>query len=111
MHSRCAPSAACRVSTNQQDVDNQRHGILEYANKNSLGHLEFISDSVSGQKRWRDRELGQLLVQTATAGDLIVFAEISRMARPFYSPGSRNSRMLYGARTNSSHRQTTDGSR
>lgn len=73
--------AYLRVSTNQQDVDNQRHGILEYANKNSLGHLEFISDSVSGQKRWRDRELGQLLTQTAIAGDLIVFAEISRMAR------------------------------
>ncbi|MEM7758901.1 MAG: recombinase family protein [Cyanobacteria bacterium P01_A01_bin.40] len=73
--------AYLRVSTNQQDVDNQRHGIFEYANKNSLGHLEFISDSVSGQKRWRDRELGQLLTQTAIAGDLIVFAEISRMAR------------------------------
>ena len=73
--------AYLRVSTNQQDVDNQRHGILEYANKNSLGHLEFVSDSVSGQKRWRDRELGQLLTQTAIAGDLIVFAEISRMAR------------------------------
>ena len=73
--------AYLRVSTNQQDVDNQRHGIFEYANKNSLGQLEFISDSVSGQKRWRDRELGQLLTQTAIAGDLIVFAEISRMAR------------------------------
>ena len=73
--------AYLRVSTNQQDVDNQRHGILEYANQRSLGHLEFVADSVSGQKRWRDRELGQLLTQTAIAGDLIVFAEISRMAR------------------------------
>ena len=73
--------AYLRVSTNQQDVDNQRHGILEYANKKSLGHLEFISDSVSGQKRWRERELGKLLTETASAGDTIVFAEISRMAR------------------------------
>ncbi|MCC0179710.1 recombinase family protein [Waterburya agarophytonicola K14] len=73
--------AYLRVSTNQQDVDNQRHGCLEYANKNSLGHLEFVSDSVSGQKRWRERELGQLLTQTAIAGDIIIFAEISRMAR------------------------------
>ena len=73
--------AYLRVSTNQQDVDNQRHGILEYANKNSLGHLEFISDSVSGQKRWRDRELGRLLTQTTNAEDIIIFAEISRMAR------------------------------
>ncbi len=56
--------AYLRVSTNQQDVDNQRHGCLEYANKNSLGHLEFVADSVSGQKRWRDRELGELLTGT-----------------------------------------------
>ena len=73
--------AYLRVSTNQQDVDNQRHGILEYANQKSLGHLEFIEDSVSGQKRWRDRELGKLLTKTAQSGDTIVFAEISRMAR------------------------------
>jgi DNA invertase Pin-like site-specific DNA recombinase len=73
--------AYLRVSTNQQDVDNQRHGILEYANHSSLGHLEFVSDSVSGQKRWRERELGKLLTETASAGDTIIFAEISRMAR------------------------------
>lgn len=30
---------------------------------------------------WCDHELGQLLTQTAQVGDLIVFAEISRMAR------------------------------
>lgn len=73
--------AYLRVSTNQQDVDNQRHGILEYANQKSLGHLEFISDSVSGQKKWRERELGKLLTKTAVTGDVIIFAEISRMAR------------------------------
>lgn len=73
--------AYLRVSTNQQDVDNQRHGILEYVNQKSLGHLEFVSDSVSGQKRWRDRELGKLLTETVKKGDTIVFAEISRMAR------------------------------
>ena len=73
--------AYLRVSTNQQDVDNQRHGILEYANQKSLGHLEFVEDSVSGQKKWRERELGQLLITTAQSGDVIIFAEISRMAR------------------------------
>ena len=73
--------AYLRVSTNHQDVDNQRHGILEYANQKSLGHLEFVPDSVSGQKRWRDRELGKLLTETASADDTVVFAEISRMAR------------------------------
>ena len=73
--------AYLRVSTNQQDVDNQRHGILEYVNQQSLGHLEFVEDSVSGQKKWRARQLGELLANTAVAGDVIIFAEISRMAR------------------------------
>lgn len=73
--------AYLRVSTNQQDVDNQRHGILEYANHSSLGHLEFVPDSVSGQKKWRERELGKLLTKMVVAGDIIIFAEISRMAR------------------------------
>ena len=73
--------AYLRVSTNQQDVDNQRHGILEYVNQQSLGHLEFVEDSVSGQKKWRERKLGELLANTAVAGDIIIFAEISRMAR------------------------------
>ena len=73
--------AYLRVSTNQQDVDNQRHGILEYANQKSLGHLEFVEDSVSGQKKWRDRAVGELLTNTANEGDVIIFAEISRMAR------------------------------
>jgi DNA invertase Pin-like site-specific DNA recombinase len=73
--------AYLRVSTNQQDVENQRHGILEYANQKSLGQLKFVSDSVSGQKRWRERKLGKLLTKTAGSADTIVFAEISRMAR------------------------------
>lgn len=73
--------AYLRVSTNQQDVENQRHGILEYANQKSLGQLKFVSDSVSGQKRWRERELGKLLTKNAGSGDMIIFAEISRMAR------------------------------
>jgi DNA invertase Pin-like site-specific DNA recombinase len=73
--------AYLRVSTNQQDVDNQRHGILEYANQKSLGHLEFVEDAVSGQKKWRDRALGELLTKIAQKGDVIIFAEISRMAR------------------------------
>lgn len=73
--------AYLRVSTNQQDVDNQRHGILEYANQKSLGHLEFIEDAVSGQKKWHDRALGELLTTTASEGDVIIFGEISRMAR------------------------------
>ena len=32
--------AYLRVSCDHQDVDNQRHGILEYANEHALGPLK-----------------------------------------------------------------------
>jgi len=38
--------AYLRISTVSQDVDNQRHGILEYANSRSLTGLNFIEDTV-----------------------------------------------------------------
>ena len=40
--------AYLRVSTDQQDLDNQRHGILEYANQQGISGLQFVEDTVSG---------------------------------------------------------------
>ena len=45
--------AYLRVSTDHQDLDNQRHGIFEYANARALGPLKFVTDSVSGRTNWR----------------------------------------------------------
>jgi DNA invertase Pin-like site-specific DNA recombinase len=73
--------AYLRVSTDRQDVANQRHGILEYANAHGLGRIQFVEDALSGRVAWRERAIGQLLTATATAGDVVIFAEISRMAR------------------------------
>jgi DNA invertase Pin-like site-specific DNA recombinase len=73
--------AYLRVSTDRQDVANQRHGILEYANTHGLGLIQFVEDALSGRVVWRERAIGQLLTVTATAGDVVIFAEISRMAR------------------------------
>lgn len=73
--------AYLRVSSNRQDVDNQRHGILEYANTHTLGSLLFVEDIVSGRVSWQSRTIGQLLSTTAQVGDVVIFAEVSRMAR------------------------------
>ena len=73
--------AYLRVSTDRQDVDNQRYGILEYANTHGLTPVQFVQDALSGRLAWRDRAIGQLLTGMATAGDVVIFAEISRMAR------------------------------
>ncbi len=73
--------AYLRVSTDRQDVDNQRYGILAYANTHGLTPVQFVQDAISGRLAWRDRAIGQLLTVMATAGDVVIFAEISRMAR------------------------------
>lgn len=72
--------AYLRVSTDQQDTDNQKHGIIQYAKSNNLQKLQYIEDTASGAKHWKDRQLGELL-EKATAGDLILFAEVSRIGR------------------------------
>jgi len=76
-----ATFAYLRVSTDQQDVDNQRHGILEYANSHQLTPITFVEDSVSGRIGWRDRKVGALLLKTASENDVVLFAEVSRMGR------------------------------
>lgn len=73
--------AYLRVSTNQQDVDNQRYGILEYCNKHQITDLQFIEDTVSGKKKWKDREIGELLYNSMCSGDTLVVSEVSRLAR------------------------------
>lgn len=72
--------AYLRVSTDEQDVNNQKHGLLEYCNDKGLANIEFIVDSVSGKTHWKDRKLGAAIDQM-NPGDNLVFAEISRMAR------------------------------
>jgi DNA invertase Pin-like site-specific DNA recombinase len=73
--------AYLRVSTDHQDVASQRHGILEYANSKGLAPVTFIEETISGRTSWRERSIGQLLTNTAQLGDVVIFAEISRIAR------------------------------
>ena len=73
--------AYLRVSTDEQDVENQKHGILEYANSHNLSGLKFIEDSASGKTNWKERKSGALMLKTMQKGDTILFAEVSRMAR------------------------------
>src|SRR5215471_12552757 len=76
-----ATYAYLRVSADRQDIANQRYGILEYANTHGLAPVQFVADAASGRLAWRDRALGRLLCDSAVGGDVVIFAEISRMAR------------------------------
>lgn len=72
--------AYIRVSTDEQDLNNQRHGVIEYAKKHDLEPLHFFEDTASGKKSWRERDMGKLL-DKATKGDVLLVAELSRFAR------------------------------
>lgn len=69
-----------RVSTDQQDLQNQQHSILDYANKNSLGKVEFIEVKMSSRKKDEDRKIDELF-ETLQAGDHLIVSELSRIGR------------------------------
>jgi len=72
--------AYLRVSTDSQDIENQKLGILDYCNKKNISKIKFLEDAESGKLEWRKRSLGKI-IETAKAGDTIIAAEISRLAR------------------------------
>ncbi len=72
--------AYLRVSTDAQDVANQRHGVARYCADQRLLAPVFVEDTASGRTDWRARPLGQLITRAGT-GDVIVVAEVSRLAR------------------------------
>mgnify|MGYP000063569125 CR=1 FL=1 len=72
--------AYLRVSTDAQDVANQKHGVVRYCVEKRLLEPVFIEDTISGRTDWRDRQLGKM-IRGAGRGDVIVVSEVSRLAR------------------------------
>ena len=72
--------AYIRVSTDKQDTENQRYEILKYANEKKLGNVEFIEETVSGRKSWKDRKIGDLIPKLQK-GDVLIVTELSRLGR------------------------------
>ena len=69
------------MSTHTQDVENQKLSVLDYCNSQGIAPIEFVEDAASGRKGWRDREIGRVLDESAETGDVLVAAEVSRLAR------------------------------
>lgn len=72
--------AYLRVSTDAQDVANQKHGVVRYCVDKKLLEPVFVEDTISGKTDWRDRQLGKM-IRGAGKGDVIVVSEVSRLAR------------------------------
>lgn len=69
-----------RVSTSVQDTQNQLHGIQGYCQERGIDPDEVVEDTASGSVDWRSRKIGELL-STAVKADVILVAEVSRLAR------------------------------
>jgi DNA invertase Pin-like site-specific DNA recombinase len=69
-----------RVSTEQQDLDKQRHLLLDYAHQQKFQINEFIEVEMSSRKN-QDERLITELIDKLQASDLLVVAELSRLGR------------------------------
>ena len=72
--------AYCRISTSQQDLEKQKHLLLEFAQKNQWLIHEFIEVEVSSQKSQQQRKI-DILLEKLEKGDRLLVAELSRLGR------------------------------
>ena len=72
-----------RVSTDKQTIENQRFEIANFAEREGLVIDDWIEETVSGTKKYDERELGRLLRQTRR-GDIVVCSELSRLGRSLF---------------------------
>lgn len=72
--------AYIRVSTDNQNVENQRFEILKYADQQKITIDQWIEETIKGTKKYTDRKLGELLKQLKE-NDILIVSELSRLGR------------------------------
>jgi DNA invertase Pin-like site-specific DNA recombinase len=72
--------AYLRVSTDHQELDSQKLGILNFADANKIKPLEFVQETASGGIPVEKRRLGELITELKE-GDILIVSEISRLGR------------------------------
>jgi len=73
-----------RVSTDKQDMNSQKIGIVKKSEELGLAIGEWVSDDgVSGTKEYKERKLGSLM-DKLNEGDVLIVSEISRLARSVF---------------------------
>ena len=70
----------CRISTNHQQVCNQRHEIQIFADKNNIKIDKWIEETISSKEALTNRKLGKIL-KKLKKGDILIASELSRLGR------------------------------
>ena len=69
-----------RVSCLKQNITNQRFEVEKYAKENGIVIDAWITETISGTKRYNDRKLGTLL-KRLKKNDTLILPELSRLGR------------------------------
>lgn len=69
-----------RVSTDKQEINNQRLEILNYAQRERMTIDDFIEKTISSRKTPKDRRIVELL-EILHSGDTLIVTELSRIGR------------------------------
>lgn len=72
--------AYLRISTDAQDVENQKHGVMAYCLEKGFAPVVWVEDVVSGKVSWKQREIGKV-IENAKEGDNLIVSEVSRIGR------------------------------
>ena len=72
--------AYLRISTNEQDLKNQKFELLEYSHKNNFKIDEFVEMEISSRKTPNERKIN-FLIEKLQKGDLLIVSELSRLGR------------------------------
>lgn len=70
-----------RVSTNHQNMDNQRLEIEKFCRDSGIIIDKWIEEQISGTKQPGSRKLGKVLMKEAQKDDVIICTELSRLGR------------------------------
>jgi len=73
-------TAYLRVSTNSQDLNNQKLAILDFAHKEGLKIDEFNEITMSSRRYEQQKRLNDL-ISALNKGDLLLVSELSRLGR------------------------------
>ncbi len=77
---RCRVVGYLRLSTDLQDLDNQKFSILKLTNEKGWKKVDFLEETVSGTVSYKDRKLGTILNELKK-GDVLIVADLVRLGR------------------------------
>ena len=72
-----------RVSSDKQDLEQQEHLLLKYAQQQGLAISEFVAVEMSSRKTPGERRIEELMTKLHE-GDMLLVAELSRLGRNMF---------------------------